>query len=220
MPIKALIQRARSELYSAVLSDVLDDLGDFEHAMLPDIRPLDEATKIVGLARTGLYREVESCAPDHNPYELEIKLIDDIAIDEVLVLACNASKRIAPWGELLSTAAQVNGSAGCITDGFVRDILKIKAMEFPVFHGGIAPLDSKGRGEMFQIDQTITCGGARVAPGDLIYADADGVVIVPRVLIQNVLEKAFEKVRKENSTRDALREGESLAATFEKYGVL
>lgn len=218
--MKVLLHRARQELYAAVLSDVLDDLGNFEHTMKASIRPLDENVKIVGFARTGLYHEVEGCAEGHNPYATEIKLIDDVGEDEVLVLGCGDSDRIAPWGELLSTAAQVRGGAGCITDGMVRDILKIKAMDFPVFHGGIAPLDSKGRGEMFQIDETIMCGGASVEPGDLIYGDADGVVIVPKAMIATVLDMAFDKVSKENATRDDLRAGKGLAVTFEKYGVL
>jgi len=220
MGITDLLQRAREELYSAVLSDVLDDMGDFHHVMKSGIRPLDEHLKIVGLARTGMYHEVEGCAPEHNPYAVEIDLIDSIQDNEVLILGCGGSDKIAPWGELLSTSAQVRGAAGCITDGMIRDILKIKAMKFPVFHGGIAPLDSKGRGEMFEIDTEIICGGARVAAGDLIYGDADGVVVVPKAMIVDVLEQAFEKVSKENATRDDLRAGKSLAVTFKKYGVL
>jgi regulator of RNase E activity RraA len=220
MDMMHLLQRARTELYSAVLSDVLDDLGDFHHVMKPHIRPLDESLKIVGFARTGMYQEVEGCAPDHNPYAIEIGLIDSVSQDDVLVLGCGNSDKIAPWGELLSTTAQVRGASGCITDGMVRDILKIKAMDFGVFHGGIAPLDSKGRGEMFEIDTEIMCGGTRVDSGDLIFGDADGVVVIPKAMIVEVLENAFEKVSKENATRDDLRAGKSLAVTFKKYGVL
>jgi regulator of RNase E activity RraA len=214
------LQKVREQLNSAVLSDALDDLGNFEHAMRPDIRPLDEQLKIVGLARTGMYQDVEACAPDHNPYAVEIELIDNIGPDEVLMLGCGASGRIAPWGELLSTCAQVRGAAGCITDGLVRDTLQIKQMQFPVFHGGIAPLDSKGRGEMYVIDAPIDCGGVQIALGDLVCGDADGVVVVPRDMIEPTLALAFEKIAKEGATREDLRAGKSLAETFKKHGVL
>ncbi|HEX3136224.1 MAG TPA: RraA family protein, partial [Casimicrobiaceae bacterium] len=96
----------RSRLYVSVVSDVLDALGHTEQAMAARIRPLDDALVLVGYARTGVYNDVYHVAKGENPYELEIALIDDLARDEVPVFACGASGRIAPWGELLSTAAR------------------------------------------------------------------------------------------------------------------
>ena len=97
----------RGRLYSAVLSDVLDELGFRNQAMRPGIRPLDDTLVLAGFARTGLFRDVYHVAPDHNPYELEIRIIDDLKPNEVVVFGCGASGRIAPWGELLTTAARI-----------------------------------------------------------------------------------------------------------------
>jgi regulator of RNase E activity RraA len=214
------VHEIRQSLYSAVLSDVLDDLGFRDQAMPPSIRPLDEGLVLVGFARTGLYREVFRVVPDENPYELEIALIDDLKADDVAVFACCGSRRIAPWGELLSTASRARGAAGCVTDGMVRDIRAIRALRFPVFHGGIAPLDSKGRGKVAEIDTPIRCGGVAVAPGDLIVGDADGVVVVPQAVEHEALQRAFAKVGGENRTRDELAAGARLADVFAKYRVL
>lgn len=210
----------RARLYTAVLSDVLDELGYMHQAMTPSIRPLDENLVLVGYARTGLYREVYHVTPNENPYALEIALIDDLAPDDVVVLGCGASTRIAPWGELLSTAARARGAAGCVTDGLVRDIRSIRALQFPVFHGGIGPLDSKGRGKVAEIDVPIQCAGVAVASGDLVVGDADGVVVVPRTVEDAAFQRAFEKVKGEDRTRDELAAGAKLKDVFDKYRVL
>jgi len=216
----ALLARIRKELYTAVLSDVLDGLGYRHQAMPPGIRPLDDALVLAGYARTGIYREVYHIAPDVNPYELEIALVDDLKPDDVAVFGCGGSRRIAPWGELLSTASRARGAAGCVTDGMARDIRAIRVLSFPVFHGGIAPLDSKGRGIVAEIDVPIECAGVAVASGDLVVGDADGVVVVPRAIEDEVLAGAFAKVAAEDRTRGELAAGAKLADVFAKYRVL
>lgn len=208
------------ELYTAVLSDVLDELGCRAQALPPSIRPLDDALTMVGVARTGLYREIFEVRAGENPYELEIALVDDLKPHDVAVFGCGGSTRIAPWGELLSTAAKVRGAAGCLTDGYVRDIRQIRQMGFPVFHAGIAPLDSKGRGKVAEIDVPIECGGVRVLPGDLVVGDADGVIVVPQAVEADALDRAFAKVRGENRTRDELARGAKLADVFARHGIL
>ena len=208
------------DLYTAVLSDVLDGLGLPNQAMPPSIRPLDDDRVMVGLARTGLYREVYEVRADENPYELEIALVDDLRPHDVAVFGCSGSKRIAPWGELLSTAARARGAAGCVTDGFVRDIRAIRRMGFPVFHAGIAPLDSKGRGKVADINVPIACAGVRIAPGDLVVGDADGVIVVPQAVEADALDQAFSKVHGENRTREELERGASLADVFARHGIL
>ena len=107
-----------------------------------------------------------------------------------------------------------------MTDAYVRDIRAIRALRFPVFHGGIAPLDSKGRGKVAEIDVPIRCGGVAVAPGDLVVGDADGVVVVPKAVESEALRRAFAKVAGENTTRDELAAGAKLADVFAKYRVL
>ena len=215
-----LISQARGSLYSAVLSDVLDSLGNTEHAMGPQIRPLDDSLVLFGRARTGLYMEVFTETPGENPYELEIALIDDLKPDEIAVLACPDSPRVAPWGELLSTASKARGAVGCVTDGLVRDIRLIRDMGFPVFAGGIGPLDSKGRGTVMRIDVPVACGGIRVASGDWLFGDADGVVVIPEALAEQAIEAALAKIEGENRTREELEAGALLKDVFARHGIL
>jgi regulator of RNase E activity RraA len=211
----------RERFFCALLSDVLDGLGYRNQALPSWIRPLDEGSVMVGRARTGLYMEVfEPPPPGENPYKLEITLVDSLKPDEVAVFSCGRSGRIAPWGGLLSTAAQVRGAAGVLMDGLVRDIREIRAMGFPVFHAGIGPLDSKGRGKVMAIDVVVECGGVRVAPGDLVFGDADGCVVVPRDVEGAVVAAALEKLSGERKTMDALRTGRPLAEVFAEFGIL
>lgn len=208
-------------LYTAILSDVMDDLGLPTRAMLPFVRPLDANRKFHGRARTGTYAPVYHRAPDHNPYEMEIRLIDDLKPGDVPVLACDGpSTRIAPWGELLSTAANCRGASGCVTDGLVRDTNAIRKMGFPVFHGGIAPLNSAGRAEIVAIDVPVICGGIPVSTGDFIFADDDGVVVIPQDRTREVIDIALDQVARENSTRDCLLDGMTLREVYDRYGVL
>jgi 4-hydroxy-4-methyl-2-oxoglutarate aldolase len=211
---------AWDKLYSAVLSDALDTAGYRHQAMSPRIRPIDDTLKMLGRARTGEYTEVDSVADGENPYELEIQIVDDLKPGDVAVFGCGGSTRIAPWGSLLSTACEARGAVGCVTDGFVRDVVQIREMGMPAFHGGIAPLDSKGRGHVTAIDVPIVCDGVKVSPGDLVFGDADGVVVIPRAIEDEVMRIAFDKINGEQSTLDELREGAYLRDVFAKYGVL
>jgi 4-hydroxy-4-methyl-2-oxoglutarate aldolase len=208
-------------LSAPLLSDVMDSLGLMQQAMKPFVRPLDDDDVLIGRARTGLYMPKYAQTPGENPYEVEIALVDDLKPGEVPVLACaGPTDRIAPWGELLSTASQARGAAGCITDGLVRDVKQIRAMHFPVFHGGIGPLDTKGRARMMERDIPVECGGVHVRSGDIVFGDADGVVVIPSERAEEVIARAQEKARGENTTRDELREGKLLAEVFARHGIL
>jgi 4-hydroxy-4-methyl-2-oxoglutarate aldolase len=215
-----IIETARTKLYAAVLSDVLDAQGHRHQVVPPHVRPLDEGSVLCGRARTGLYREVYHLPEGHNPYALEIALIDDLSAGDVPVLACGSSGRIAPWGELLTTASQARGGVGCLTDGLVRDVKAIRALDFPVFHGGIGPLDTRGRGEVCAVDVPVELGGVVVNPGDLVFGDADGVLVVPQPIVKKTLELALAKVEGEDRTRDELKAGAKLAEVFERHGIL
>ncbi len=214
------LQEIRTRLFASLLSDVLDALGYMNQAMPPTIRPLDDASVMVGRARTALFMDVYEVTEGENPYEKEIALIDSLQPGQIPVFSCGKTGRIAPWGELLSTASNVRGAAGALMDGLVRDIRAIREMGFPVFHGGIGPLDSKGRGKIMAVDVPIECAGVRVCPGDLIFGDADGVVVVPQAIEAEVLAAAFEKLKGEKSTLADLRAGISLGEVFAKYGIL
>lgn len=214
------IAEIRDRLFVSVLSDCLDAVGLMNQALPSRIRPLDEERVMVGRARTAAFMEVYHHAAGTNPYELEIQLVDSLQPGEIPVFACSNPARVAPWGELLSTAAKARGAAGALMDGCTRDVRAIRAMGFPVFHSGIAPLDSKGRGRVMAIDVPIACAGVFVEPGDLVFGDADGVVVIPKRVEEQVLRLAFEKVTGERNTLRDLERGDKLADVFARYGIL
>jgi regulator of RNase E activity RraA len=216
-----LFKEMRGQFFCALISDVLDGLGYMRQALPPHIRPVDDNVVMVGRARTMLYADVYSYpAPTENPYELEIALIDSLGRNDVAVCACGGTGRIAPWGGLLSTASKVSGAAGAVMDGLVRDIKDIRQLGFPVFAAGIGPLDSKGRGKVIAIDVAVECGGVRIEPGDILFGDADGCVVIPRAIEGQVLLAAREKLKGENNTREALLAGRKLGDVFAEFGVL
>ncbi len=117
-----------------------------------------------GRARTAAFVESRDAPPGVNPYELEIALVDSLKPGEIPVFACANSPQVAPWGELLTTAAMARGAAGALMDGCVRDVKAIREMGFPVFHGGIAPLDTKGRARIVALDIPLSALAWRSRP--------------------------------------------------------
>jgi 4-hydroxy-4-methyl-2-oxoglutarate aldolase len=216
----SLLETCRAELYSAVVSDTLDGLGLRNQVVAPGLRPIADGMTICGYARTGIYMPIYHDDETVKVYEHEIRLIDDLQPGEVPVISCNANLMISPWGELLSTRAQYLQSAGCITDGCVRDVRMIRAMGYPVFAGGTNPMDTKYRGKMMWIDVPCIIGGVTVNSGDLVIADLDGIVFVPAGQIGAAVEGALAKVRSENRVRDELRTGISLTEVFARHGIL
>ena len=207
-------------LYVPAVCDILDDMGLRQQAMHQRLRPLDPNTcTIVGRARTFRWMDTDYVV-EEDPYGLEIDGMDSLKPGDVAVHSCDPALTNAPWGELMSTVAKRNGAVGCICDSLIRDCKRIQAMGFPVFHAGIRPLDSKGRGRVMAIDVPVRCGDVLVRPGDLIFADFDGVVAIPRAVEDEVLRRAEEKAGKENATRRELLEGRTLREVFEKYRVL
>lgn len=205
-------------LYTAVICDSLDELGFRNQAISEQIRPLDLDNVIVGRAKTILAVDVYHIA--ENPYKMEISAIDSIIPNEVVIAATNGSKRNGVWGELLSTASKMRGAKGAIIDGLIRDTKKIKELGFPVFCTGCKPVDSRGRGIVIDYDCPVEAGGVIVFPGDVIFADRDGVAVIPQAMLEQVVEAALLKVTSENNTRRELLEGKLLLDVYEKYGVL
>jgi 4-hydroxy-4-methyl-2-oxoglutarate aldolase len=203
-------------LYTPVVADVLDRLGCREQSMRADVRPLYPGSRTAGIARTVLTTGDPEPSPAE-PYKGEMAAVDALRPGDVLVVSeCHWSF----WGELLSTAARYRGCLGAVIDGYTRDTRAIAAMGFPVFCRGIHPADSLGRLDVVGHDVPIRCGGVLVHPGDLILADEDGVVVVPRGIADRALTLAEEKVRGEDLVRKALAEGMTVSEAFRRFGVL
>ena len=217
-PDNALLDLLRTKLYTAVVSDVLDRQGFLEQAMAARIRPIEPRMRLVGRAHTVLSADVYQ-RPE-NPYITEIAAVDALKPGDVMVAATNGSERTCLWGELLSTAARARGATGCLIDGHVRDVRRILEMEFPVFCTGFRPVDSSSRSIVLDHGVPIRCGDVMVHPGDIIFADVDGVVVIPQAQLAATVEAALAKVESENNSRVMLEEGYLLRDVYDRYGVL
>jgi regulator of RNase E activity RraA len=212
----------REHLYVAAVSDILDSMGHRDQVMHHRLRPLLPDIRncgFVGRARTIRWADIDHINYE-DPYGLEIEAVDSLKPGDVVVHSTDYGSRNAPWGELMSTVAKRNGAVGCICDSQVRDCVKIIEMGFPVYTVGIRPLDSQGRGRVIDYDVPVRCGDVLVTTGDLIFADFDGIVVIPTSLEEQVLEAARERVGKESETRAALLRGESLRDVYNRFGVL
>ena len=208
----------RQTLYSAVVCDALDVEGFTRQSPRVSLRPLTTAGVLVGRCKTTLWADMAH--PDPKPYELELAAVDACRTDDVIIAAAGGSMRSGIWGELLTTAARNSGCIGVIVDGAVRDLSKMAAMQFPVFARGTCIYDSKDRQRVIDIDVPVEIDGVPFAPGDLVVADEDGVVVVPRAIEEAVLRRAWDKVNDENEVRNAIRAGMKATDVFRKYGVL
>jgi regulator of RNase E activity RraA len=225
-PDQELFQRARSELFSAVIGDVMDKLGFQQQFLPPAIVPLDRGMVVCGRAMTVLEADVfeESVAGSHNPlsarpFGLMMEALDDLAVDEVYICT-GASPRYALWGELMSVRAIKCGAAGAVVDGYSRDTRGVLALGFPTFSQGSYAQDQGPRGKVIDFRIPIQIGLVRIAPGDIVFGDLDGVCAVPAAAEAEVFALAFEKARKEKTVRKALEEGMPSQAAFEKFGIL
>ncbi|MBB6673054.1 RraA family protein [Cohnella nanjingensis] len=205
-------------LYSAVIADILDDLGYRQQTFGAGIRLIDPSLKISGRAFTAQAAKVFDIPAE--PYKLQMKAIDSVSSGEVFVVSTGAPDEAAFWGELIATACRARGGRGAIVDGLSRDTAKIMEMKFPLATRGQVPTDSKGRINLIAYQQPIEIDGVRIRPGDYVFADIDGIAVVPRVIEDETIRKAMEKVSGENVVREALQNGMLCTEAFKTFGIL
>ncbi len=218
-PTEITLEMMRQSLTAAVISDALDSLGHRRHSPSVALRPMTVCGRVlVGRCKTTLWADMAH--PDPRPYELELQAVDACRLDDVLICAANGSTRSGVWGELLSTAARNRGCVGAIVDGMVRDVRQMTKMDFAVWARGTNVLDSLHRQRVIDADVSVEIDGIEFCSGDLVIADVDGVVVVPRSLEAEAIRRAWDKVYAENVTRDAIRAGMLASEAYRKYGVL
>ncbi len=205
-------------LTSSVLADVLDALGHRHSALPLNIRPLRSEWKVFGRAAT--LNTLAVAEEPAKPYEIELACVDSLQAGDVLVATTNGDNSSALWGELLSTASRAHGAVGAVIDGLTRDAQRILQMDFPVFATGFSPLDSKGRLDGISHGQPLRLGNACVHPGDIVFGDIDGIVVVPVALAEEALGRALQKLTGENKVREELARGRSAREVFAEYGIL
>ncbi len=219
---QTILDFVRQKLHVAAVCDILDDLGLRNQAMHHRLRPLLPDIYncgFVGRARTLRWMETDYIV-EEDPYGLEIDFMDSLNAGDAIIHSTDYSGTNAPWGELMTTIAQVHGAVGCVADSQIRDTVQIIKMGFPVYYTGIRPLDSKGRARVMGFDLPVRCGDVLVYPGDLVFADYDGIVVIPKDAVQQVLQLAQEKMEKENHTRQELLKGRTLREVYNQFGVL
>jgi 4-hydroxy-4-methyl-2-oxoglutarate aldolase len=215
-----LFDRMARDLYVAVISDMLDGLGLRGQVMRPFVRPINltKSPVLVGRAATVVVApQFEVVA---QPYTNQIAAIDALNPDDVVVIATGGNDEIAVWGELFSNAALARGARGMVTDGCHRDTRMIQDLGFPVFSRGSRPVDISGRGTVVSHGRPVEVAGVRVEPGDIVFAEIDGIAVIPQAVADEVVARAFDKVAKEDGAREDLRNGALLAEVWARYKVL
>ena len=212
-----LFEEMRVHLFTAIIGDVLDLHGYHHQFLMPECRPLSPGMVVCGRAMT-VY-EADVTEPVDPPFGLMLKALDSLKPDEVY-LASGSSPSFALWGELMSTAARVRGAAGAVLAGYTRDTNGILEMNFPVFCYGSYAQDQKGRGHVVDFRIPLEIHGVKVNPGDIVFGDIDGVVILPQEVEAAVVAHALEQVKKEKTARQLLLGGASAESVFGETGVL
>jgi 4-hydroxy-4-methyl-2-oxoglutarate aldolase len=221
----ALFASLRDKLFTAVVGDVLDKIGCRRQFLPQAIGPLRPDMKLVGRAMPVLEADVfDDDADTHNslggkPFGLMLEALDDLRPNEVYV-ATGGSFRYALWGELMTTRARCLSAAGAVLNGFVRDATAIEALGFPTFSRGLYAQDQGPRGKVIDFRTRIEIEGVRIAPGDLMFGDREGVLVIPADVEGEAVAQALAKASEETKVAIAIRGGMSAREAFERFGVM
>lgn len=207
----------REKLYTPVVGDILDQMG-LVHQFLPqDIRPLRDDMKLAGKAMTVLMTDVYG--KQEKPFGYLTEALDQLEKNEIYI-AAGGIRRCAYWGELLTATARTRGAAGAVLDGWHRDTPQVLAQNWPVFSAGCYAQDSSVRTQVTQFRCPIEIGGVNILPGDIIFGDVDGVLIIPQEVVEETVSLALEKASGEKLVRKAIEGGMSATEAFAKFGIL
>ena len=216
----AVVQKLKllESLYSAVIADVLDQLGYRWQTIGSEVHPLNSTQKVCGRIFTARAQIVDHVPAE--PYKLELEAIDTMLAGDVFLVDAAADRSCAFWGELLTTACMAKGVRGVVMTACTRDHWNLRNLDFPVFGLGYHPADSKGRLDVVSIGEPIQFAGVTAHSGDYLIGDVDGIVIIPAAVLDEVLRLANEKVSGENTVREELARGIPAREVFAKHGIL
>ncbi len=217
---------AKEELFTALVGDVLDQLG-YQHQFLsPAIKPVEKKMVLIGRAMPVLEADVfaESMPSSNNPlmekpFGLMFEALDSLKTNEVYICT-GSSFNYALWGGLMSIRAIKLGAAGAVVNGYSRDTNEIEKLNFPTFSTGTYAQDQGPRGKVIDYGIPIEIGGIKVNPGDIVYGDRDGVLIIPKAIEKEAFEGAIGKARGEQLVKNALEAGMSTVEAYNKFGIM
>jgi 4-hydroxy-4-methyl-2-oxoglutarate aldolase len=210
------LPRRLARIYTAAVTDVLDELGLLRQTLPSAIQPLAPDMRCAGYAFPARGRSRKQ-GPRDEVLRKFLGMLGDVPRDSVLVIQAN-DHVAAHFGELSAEALRARGVRGVVVDGSTRDAAHIARRRFPTFVRYRTPQDSLPRWQVQDWGQPVTIGGVRVTLGDLIVADLDGVVVVPRRVASEVLRRCEKLVGTENRVRSAVRRGLRPLDAYEKYG--
>lgn len=214
---RELFELIKSELYTPVVGDILDGMGYYHQFLPQSIQPIRPEMKLAGYAMPVLMIDVYG--PQKKPFGLLTEALDQLQPNEIY-LASGGEMRCAYWGELLTVTAKKRGAVGAVLNGYHRDTPQVLTQDFPVFSRGAYAQDSSVRTQVADYRCRIEVGQVTIQPGDLIFADMDGALAIPRPLIAEVIEKSLEKARGEKLVRKAIENGMSATEAFRTFGIL
>jgi len=212
-----LFSLIKQRLFTAVVGDILDEMGLLDQFLPAAIRPLRDDMIVVGRAMPVLEEDIADRA--EKPFGTMLEALDGLKRDEVY-LATGGSPTYAMWGELMSTRAIRLGAAGAVLNGCSRDTHGILALNFATFSLGRYAQDQRPRGQVVDFRVAVEIGNVQVAPGDIVFGDIDGVLAIPRAAEREALTRALEKAQKENLVRTAIEGGMSAVEALNKFGVM
>jgi regulator of RNase E activity RraA len=217
---------AQRELFTCVVGDVMDKLNLQHQFLPPQIQPVQRDMIVIGRAMPVLSVDVfeEKIVGSANklmekPFGLMLEALDDLRTNEVYVNT-GSSPRNALWGELMSTRARKLGSRGAVLNGYIRDTKAILNMPFPTFGYGSYGQDAAPRYKVVDFRIPVEIGSVRIRPGDILFGDIDGVLLVPAEAENEVFTRALEKARGEKLVKKAIEAGSSAVDAFAKYGIM
>lgn len=227
----ALFRLIRDELFTAVVGDVMDQLGLQQQFLPPQIKPLRPDMVVVGRAMPVLESDTafidsnnSATTTSRNPalqqaFGLMLEALDDLKPHEVY-LCTGASPSYALWGELMSLRATLLKAAGAIVNGYSRDTQGILDLGFPTFSWGAYAQDQAPRGRVIDYRCAVRIGTVHVNPGDIVFGDLDGVCVIPQQHETEVFRLAVEKARGEKTVRKAIEGGMSATEAYRQFGIL
>jgi regulator of RNase E activity RraA len=204
-------------LYSPVVGDILDVLGLFHQFLPQPVQPILASMRIAGRAMP--VQIADAWGKQEFAFGRMTEALDQIQPHEIYVVT-GGSQNCAAWGEIMTATAKTRGGAGAIVDGFHRDTPRVIEQEWPVFSRGRFAQDAGVRSKVVDFRCPVEIGGVFINPGDLIFGDLDGVVVVPRSVEREVVTRAVEKARAEKVVRKDIEAGLSSTEAFRKYGIL
>lgn len=221
-----LFALAKQELFTAVVGDVMDKMGLLHQFLPPRLQPLRDDMVAIGRAmpvlEADVFAEAENASNNPamaKPFGLMLEALDDLKTNEIYICT-GGSPRYALWGELMSTRAMKLGAAGAVVDGYSRDTFGILRLDFPTFSSGRYAQDQGPRGKVIDFRVSIEIEGVRIRPGDIIFGDVDGVIVIPREAEEEAFTRAIEKARGEKLVQKAIEDGMSACDAFATFGIM